>query len=222
MKNMSFAGLAIRIALLYCTLGGICDSMQAQSEIRFRLIHGTLVAVSLTAGAEGPFDFVLDTGADTTIVDPSISARLSLVSVGRVQQTTLASVQTLTRGIVPTLGAGAAQAENVPVIVQDLGELRKMDSRIVGVAGQNYLSHFNYLLDYQKHVVRIEAAGEIRDAIGGSRVAMETANNRMVVESEGQSGNRAKLRLRWERKSASCGRSRLVPVREQPRRFCGV
>ena len=195
MKNGRYAGLAIRVALFYFIAAVVCQSIQAQSEIRFRLVHDTLVVVSVMAGEEGPFDFVLDTGADTTIVDPSIAPKLSLAPLGGVQQTTLAGVQTLARGSIRTLSAGPVHVENLPVLVQDLAELRKMDSHIEGIAGQNFLSHFNYLLDYRKHLVRIELASEIRDAIEGDQVPMETIESRMIVDSEAQSRGRAKLRL---------------------------
>jgi predicted aspartyl protease len=163
--------------------------------MRFRLVRNTLIVVSLATGKAGPFDFVLDTGADTTIVDPSVAVKLSLVPLSRIQQTTLAGVQTLTVSSVPTLAAGAAHVENLPVLVQDLSELRKIDSHIEGIAGQNFLSHFNYLIDYRRRLIHIEQGDEIRGAIEGDPVAMEVSENRMMVASEAQSAGRAKLRL---------------------------
>jgi predicted aspartyl protease len=195
MKNRPYTGLAIKVALFYCTLAGVCQSIQAQQEIHFRLIHETLIVVSVMANGGGPFDFVLDTGADTTIVDPSIAPELSLVPLERVQQTTLANIQTLTRGLLRSLSVGTAQVENLGVLVHDLGELRKLDPHIEGIAGQDFLSHFNYLLDYRKHVVRIELATEIRDAIAGDPVPVEGSGNRMIVASEAQSRGHAKLSL---------------------------
>ena len=55
-------------------------ALQAQSEIRFRLVRDSIIVVSMMADKEGPFDFVLDTGADTTIVDASFASKLSLKS----------------------------------------------------------------------------------------------------------------------------------------------
>jgi predicted aspartyl protease len=195
MKKATLARLAIRATLFYFMLGGICQSIQAQSEIRFRLVRDTLVVVSLTANDQGPFDFVLDTGADTTIVDPSLANTLSLVSAGSLQQTTLAGIQTLTRSSIRSMAIGGGRVENVPVLVEDLGGLRNMDGRIEGIAGQNFLAHFNYLLDYRKNSVRIEQADEIQQALDGDRVPMDRSDNRMIVALEAQSVGRAKLRL---------------------------
>jgi predicted aspartyl protease len=195
MKKATFARLAVRAALFYFTLGGICQSIEAQSEIRFRLVHNTLIVVSLMAGREGPFDFVLDTGADTSIVDPSIAAKLSLLPLDQTDQTTLAGVQTLRRGSIPILSIGPAQAKNVTVLVQDLSEIHKLDPQLEGIAGQNFLSHFNYLIDYRKHALRIEQAVEIQQSLEGDRVAIEAVENRMLINSEGQSRKRAKVLL---------------------------
>jgi predicted aspartyl protease len=195
MKNKPYAGLAIKITLLYLTLAGVSPSIQAQAEMRFRLVHNTLIVVSVMANGVGPFDFVFDTGADTTIVDPSIAPKLSLVSLDHVEQTTLAGAQTLTRAKLRTLSIGSVQAESIPVLVQDLAELRKLDSNIEGIAAQNFLSHFNYILDYHSRVIHFEQANEIRNTIQGDQVPLEASNNRMLVASEAQSRNHAKLHL---------------------------
>ena len=198
MKNIGCAGLAIRIALFYLTLAGTCQSAHTQPEIRFRVVQGTLVVVSLMANDEGPFDFVLDTGTNTTIVDPSLARQLSLTALDRIQLTTLAGERTQIRSSLRNPGAEPAKVENLEVLVQDLAELRKFDSHIEGIAGQDFLSHFNYLLDYRRHSLRIELDREIREAIEGDQVPMEVSENKMTVASEAQSGGCAKLHLKLD------------------------
>lgn len=193
MKNTSYARHAIRLAAFYFISAAVCQSIQAQSEFRFRLFRETIIVVSLEADNDGPFDFVLDTGADTTIVDARLASRLSLASLSRVQQTTIAGSQTLTVSRLANLAAGAARVENLPVLVQDLAELKKMDSHIEGIAGQDFLSHFNYLIDYGKHSVRIEQGDEIRGSLKGDPVSIEVSGHRMIIASEAQSIGRANL-----------------------------
>lgn len=195
MKDRSYSGLILRAALLYFTVLGGCQSIRAQSKIHFRLVHNTLIVIPVMAGQDGPFDFVLDTGADTTVVDPSIALRLSMASGGSVQQSTLAGVQTLRTGLIPNLSIRSVQAMDVPVLVQDLSQLRKMDSRIVGIAGEDFLSRFNYILDYDRCILRFERNNEIQDSLEGDRLAIEIDNNRMFVRSEAQSRSHANLRL---------------------------
>jgi predicted aspartyl protease len=195
MKNRLYALLVLKVAVFYFTLAGVCQKVQAQSDIHFRLAHNALVVVPVMVGKEGPYDFVLDTGANTSIVDPGIAAHLAMVPIDTVPQTTLAGVRTLTRGFLPSLSCGAMHVENVEVVVKDLSELRKFDSHIEGIAGQNFLGHFSYLVNYQKDLIRIERDTEIRDAIGGQRLPLESGENQMLISLEAQSRNHAKLRL---------------------------
>lgn len=195
MKNTRIAKVAVEVAVFYCTLLGFCQSIHAQSEIKLRLVHDTVAIISLTANDQGPFDFVLDTGTNTTIVDPSIARRLSLVAMDRIQLSTIAGTQIVIRSSMRTLAAGSAHVENVEVLVQDLPELRHVDSHIQGIVGQNFLSHFNYLLDYRKHSVQFEQSTEIRDAIEGQSVPVEVMEDKMLVTSEMRSSGQAKLRL---------------------------
>ena len=209
MRHLSSRTVAIRLAVVISIITGICRQAQSQSEIPFRLVNGNLIVVTLTSGENRPFDFVLDTGADTTIVDSALATRLSLVNLRHIEQSTLAGIQSLTVSSVAILSAGSAQVHNLPVLVQDLARLRQLDSHIQGILGQDFLSHFNYLLDYRRHVVRIEAANEIQDALEGDRVKIEAVANRMFVASEGQSLRRAKLRLLLD-----SGASLLVLIRK--------
>jgi predicted aspartyl protease len=149
----------------------------------------------MMANDQGPFDFVLDTGTNTTVVDPSVARQLSLTAIDRIQLNTMSGVQTLTRSALHTLSAGPAHAENVEVLVQGLAEFRQLDSHIQGVVGQNFLAHFNYLLDYKKRSLRIEAAQEVRDGLDGEQIPMERRENMMIVTSEAKWFGRAKLRL---------------------------
>ena len=194
MKTTQYTGLTVRFLLVWLAAAA-CHSLAAQSEIPIRLVNSNLIVVSLTSGQEGPFDFVLDTGAETTVVDPSIVARLSFVSVDRVRQTTLSGAQMLDRGVIRSLSAGPAKVENLCVLVQDMAQLRKLDPRIVGIAGQNFLSHFNYLLDYSHRHLRIELGGEIEDSIHGDHVPIVIKGNRMLVGSIAQSGSDTSLHL---------------------------
>ena len=180
--------------LICLAISGAGQSLWAQSEVRFRLVNN-LIVISLKSNQAGPFDFVLDTGADTTVVDPSIASRLSFVPLGGIRQTTLSSAQTVTVGSIPSLSAGSVQVDNVDVLIQDLSVLRKIDTHIEGIAGQNFLSHFNYLLDYRKHVIRIELGSEIQDSIDGDHVSIDARENRMMVVSEAQSRGTTGLRL---------------------------
>jgi hypothetical protein len=163
-------------------------------EIRFRLVRNTLVVVAMSANGIGPFDFVLDTGTDITIVDQSFASERALIPEGHHPQTTIVGRQTLTGSSID-MTLGTKVVRQLPVVIEDLAQLRKIDARIQGVVGQNLLSHFNYLIDYRNCSIRLEEGNEIRNAIEGVRVPMELKGNMMIVEAESRSAPSGQLRL---------------------------
>jgi hypothetical protein len=183
--------------ILYFTIAGFDHGIQAQSAmLPFRLVNNTMVIVSLTANGEGPLDFVLDTGTDTTLVDPLLAARLSLPAAGEIRLNSLAGSKIVTSSVLQKLTLGLAQVRNLHVLIQDLSAERKIDPLITGVVGQNFLSHFNYLLDYQAHSIQFELSSEIRTAVEGDSVLIHTTGNRMIVVATVQSSDdRERLRL---------------------------
>src|ERR1700721_4265014 len=119
MKTPQCVGVAAKVVLFFLAMSGAFQSLWAQSEVRFRLVNH-LIVISLKSSQAGPFDFVLDTGADTTVVDPPIASRLSFVPLGGIRQTTLSSVKTVPRGSIPSPSAGSVQVATVDLMIQDL------------------------------------------------------------------------------------------------------
>jgi predicted aspartyl protease len=195
MKTKTNARLAIRLAVSYFTILAFCQGAQAQSETRFRLVNNAIIVVSLMANDQGPFDFVLDTGTNTTVVDPEIARRLSLTALDHITLITVAGKRSVPRSSFRHLTMGRASVEQVEVLVQDLAPMRKVDSHIAGIVGQNFLGHFNYLIDFKRHTIRVEQGDEIQAAIEGNRTSVEMKEGRMLVASELQSRTRTRLRL---------------------------
>jgi predicted aspartyl protease len=195
MKKSASAVVAVRIAILYCIFFTLCQGARAQNTINFRLVRDTFVVVSLNANGQGPFEFLLDTGTNTTILDPALASRLGLASQGQVELGTLNGSEMVPRSSLNTLSAGLACVPDVEVLIQDLGELKRLDSQIAGIIGQNFLSHFNFLLDYRKRTLRVEVGNEIRAGIEGKEVTVDASEGKMIVASEAQGFGHAKLKL---------------------------
>ena len=188
-------GTLIGIAAVCLAVAEALQCVHAESNLHFRLVDSTLIVVSVNSDKGSSFEFVLDTGTDTTVIDPSIASKLSFVAMERIRVVSLRDINLAVRGSIPSLSAGSFQVNDLVVLVKDLSGMRRLDSRIVGIVGQNFLSHFNYLIDYGRHLVCIEPGNEIRGITDGDRVAIEPTENRMLVHSEAQSRENAKLRL---------------------------
>jgi hypothetical protein len=185
----------IKFGVVCLSVLGISQRLQAESDIHFRLVDNTLIVVALNSGQGDHFDFVLDTGTDTTVVDPSIASRLSFVPKERIRVVSLGNESLALRGSIPALSVGPFRVNHVPVLVKDLSGMRKLDPHIEGIVGQNFLSHFNYLIDYRKHLVSFESGDEIRNIADGDHVEIELSGDRMMISAEARSRRATGLSL---------------------------
>jgi hypothetical protein len=193
--NKLAAVRSIGIVLFGLAASVACPNLQAESEVHFRLVDGNLIVITLNSGRGVSADFVLDTGTDTTVIDPAIASKMSFVPEEEIEVVSFSDRHLVLRGSIPTLSVGHSRVDDLKVLLQEERELRRLDSRIAGVLGQNFLSHFDYLIDYRRQVVRFESKNEVRDSIDGEHVAIESRDHRMVVASEAQSRASANLRL---------------------------
>jgi predicted aspartyl protease len=194
MKISSFARLRTHVAPLLLVAAGV-SVVHAAPEVRFQLVRDALIIVPVTADDDGPFYFLLDTGADTTVVDTALAKRLTLATLRTIRQGTVTGTQTVNVSLLAEFNIGSARVERLPVLEQDLSSLRRADGRIAGIVGQNFLANFNYMLDYRARSIRFEADDDLREAIDGEAQAVEEVGSRMIVAAEAQANGSAKLRL---------------------------
>ena len=176
-------------------LAAVAGSALHAAEVRFDLVRSALIVIPVTVNDEAPVYFLLDTGADTTIVDTALAKKLGLATLRRIQQTVMTGSQTVGVSVLARLSVGNSSVEGVPVLEQDLSGLRLVDGRIVGILGQNFLSRFNYLLDYRARTLRVEEGDELRSAMEGDVAPVEVREHRMMVAAEAATGGSGKLRL---------------------------
>ena len=131
----------------------------AAGEVAFELAGpgGAALIVPVYLNGEGPFDFVLDTGATYTCVDQALAARLGLrerrgqiavgAGVGGAGRVRLVAVD--------SMRVGAASASGLTACVIDLQALRSIGSGAQGLVGLNFLKSFRVTLDFQRNVVAL-------------------------------------------------------------------
>jgi hypothetical protein len=118
----------------------------------------------------GPFDFMVDTGSQVTVIDPSLAAELSLKAQGRIGLVSVASFAQASATVLDTLEADSKVVEKSPAIVQDLRQIQAADPRIRGVLGESFLAHFDLLVDYGHKLLCLDETSAMRDSVRGERI----------------------------------------------------
>jgi len=142
--------------------------------LRFRLVQRSQIIVPVAINHTGPYDFLVDTGAQVTTVDPALAAELHLRAEGT---TGFVGVGFQTRpsfAHLDLLEAGSHAVANPLVIVQNLEHLQVADPHIRGILGGNFLRHFDLLLDYAHNMVCLDDAKLMQPELKGKRIALLT------------------------------------------------
>ena len=74
--------------------------------------------------------------------------------------------------VLNTLEADSQTLEKPVAIVQDLGAIQAADGRIRGVLGENFLSHFDLLIDYAHKLLCLDPTTSMRDKVRGERIPL--------------------------------------------------
>ncbi len=108
-------------------------NVRAESQIEFRLVQKFMIVVSVEINDAERYDFLLDTGTNSSIITPEIAQKFKLRPQDRIELMTVAGKQIVPRAFLETAALGAAKAKEVEVLIADLPALRAIDKNIVGV-----------------------------------------------------------------------------------------
>ena len=138
------------------------DSAAGEVAIRLAGMNDAALIVPVHVNGEGPFDFVLDTGATLTCVDAALMDSLGLEAepgrLGRgMDATRLGNVQLIH---IDSLRVGSAHASDIGGCVLDLAHIQDAGLDVHGLLGLNFLKEFRVTLDFERQVLNLTAATE--------------------------------------------------------------
>jgi Aspartyl protease len=142
-----------------------------------RFVQRALIVIPVKINQKGPFDFMVDTGSQITVVEPSLAAELGLKPQGVVGLVSVARYAQASVTALDTLEAVSQVVEKPFVVVQDLGPIQAADPRIRGVLGENFLSHFDLLIDYAHKLLCLDGTGAMRESVRGERIPLVAPQN---------------------------------------------
>jgi predicted aspartyl protease len=141
-------------------------------SIRLRFTGRSLIAIPVMLDGTGPYDFVVDTGAQITTIDPQLESELHPKHLGTTHVTGVGSYSRVAYAHLELLEAGAYSMKQPLVLVQDLREIQQTDARIRGILGSNFLEHFDLLIDYEHHILCLDETKDLQQKVKGERIVL--------------------------------------------------
>jgi hypothetical protein len=168
--NRTYAANRVAVAFLLWLLG--CVEAHGQNHLARRVLT-IPVEVNNVAGA-----FLIDTGADGTIIDAAFARRLGLKPSGTASIQRSYSTEESTVVTAEHVRVGQKEFSDVPLVIEDLSNLsRTQTSSISGVLGTDLLATMTLELSYSSGTAKV-----IPDTGGsGTLVALKTVRNRYFV-----------------------------------------
>jgi len=136
-----------------------------RKTVGFELYRDYLIVVRGTAGTMKGLNFLLDTGANPSILDARIAAKQHL----NLTPTDITVLNGSVRGgttTVSSLEFGPIRRSGFPVAVQDLSFLEKaLSVRIDGIIGVDMLGSSSFVIDYASRKIRFGPTGSMQGSI---------------------------------------------------------
>jgi predicted aspartyl protease len=134
-------------------------SAAAHSRVKFRLAGGAqpLLLLPVSVNDRGPYEFILDTGAGTSLLAPELAAALQIQSTGSKKGHTAGGPVDVRLATVDSLGVGEMRIRNLEVAIANLDQLaRAVGAKLDGDLGYNFLKHFRLTIDFRAAELRLE------------------------------------------------------------------
>jgi predicted aspartyl protease len=148
--------------------------------VTFRLAGSkqALILLPVFADGRGPYWFVLDTGATSTVVSNELADALTLPRGEEQDGRGAAGKMTLVKSQLTSLTVGKETIESLPVSITDLSFLsRALGAQVDGALGHSFLKHFAMTLDYATNAVSLKRpVGGPERAVDEREIAFRWAN----------------------------------------------
>jgi len=175
-----FASLVLVLNLIPAI--GAESGCPANSEsLPFRLVNRHQIIVPISVNQSGPFPFLLDTGSQYSMLDPSLEGALHLPLQGEAVVAGIGFNDSAPLARAESIAAGSRSVRNSTLVVYDLQKLRPADLSVRGILGEDVLEQFDILIDNAHHVVCFGVPGSMGGEVKGNHVEL-------LVPEVGQNG----------------------------------
>ena len=156
-------------------LAAAAPCFSATAPVKLRIMGGRPVVENVFLNGHGPYRFLIDTGAQTNQVEAGLAKELGLRPSFQVELDTSAGATNVPGGSIENVTLGTAEAAHQEFLFSNLDGVHALSPEIRGILGQQFLTHFDYLLDLRRHELTFGVTS------GGLRTSFHLIEGRMAI-----------------------------------------
>jgi hypothetical protein len=182
------AFLNVGILLSFAAIPGSAESRHPVT-VSVRPCKGGRSVVAVKLNGAGPYDFMVDTGATVTVIDTALFDELGLHTEGSTQIVSAAGATSQFVSQIKEITLDSLSVRNIMVVSMQ-SPFKGSDYRGVrGILGENFLRHFDILLDNQHRTMILDAADGLAASLVGERLPI------LFSALPGEGGNQLRLMI---------------------------
>jgi hypothetical protein len=120
----------------------------------------------------GPYDFVVDTGAQVTTLDPRLATEIGVKVEGNTSVSGFATQARTPFAYLRRLQAGQHSVRDVLVVMQPIPQLTNADPLIRGILAENFLARFDVLVDNRQQLLCLDDSETLASLFQGERIPL--------------------------------------------------
>lgn len=172
-------------------VSGVAKAPTPGNAIRFQLVHDYLIVVPVFVNGTGPWDFLLDTGCSSTVIDVELGRRLNAPMAGQATVAFLTGMRHDQRVQLNEIRVGSGveswNASGMTARVDKMENARELVPGVRGILGEDFLRKFDVLIDYERRLLHFNEPAPDGERIpfqDASRFGERRTINRLLVEVE--------------------------------------
>lgn len=175
-----FAPLAVLATAVVTNLGAETHCPGNVASLPFKIVNSHQIILPVSINQSGPYEFLVDTGSQLTLIDPSIASELHLQPEASIGILAVASYSQAQVVLPDSVEAGGHSVSKLLVAVRDLADARRVYPRIRGILGENFLARFDILIDYSHRMLCFDEGTRMRQGLRGERIPLEAQIDRQT------------------------------------------
>ena len=142
------------------------------ASLPYRLVNRHQIVAAVSINHTGPYSFLIDTGTQVSMVDPSLAAELHLSGQGEAVVASAGTNASASFAQIGLIESGSQAVANQDVLVYDLANLQSAGLDIRGVLGEDFLERFDMLIDNAHNLLCLDDSGAMRAEMKGPRIPL--------------------------------------------------
>ena len=187
MTNFRWLASFVLAMTMVSTLGAETHCPGNVASVPFHLVNRYQMILAVTVNHSGPYNFLLDTGTQITILDPALAAELHLSTEGSAEIAGAGFRASASFAQLALVQAGTHSVTDQKVLVYDLKKLRSIDLSIRGILGEDFLEHFDMLIDNAHGLLCLDDSAAMREDVKGQHIPLvaptQTADDAQLPKS---------------------------------------